>query len=114
MEENNNAAQTPVPPAPPKKSPSTVGDFINFKINILPMIIKFFYILGCIVCIGSGFIISASIGDGNGNTEFEDCILPLSLIFLGPIVLHILLELTMLPFIMVDLLREIRNRLPKE
>ena len=113
MEENNNAVQTPVPPAPQKKSPPTVGDFINFKINILPMIIKFFYILGCIVCIGFGFKMSADVGNTPG-AEVTEFILPLCIILLGPIVLHMLLELAMLPFIMVDLLREIRDRLPKE
>ena len=109
MEENNNAVQTPVPPVPQKKSPPTIGDFINFKINILPMIIKFFYILGSIVCIGFGFKMCADVINKRGAE-----VLPLGIILLGPIVLHMLLELTMLPFIMVDLLREIRDRLPKE
>ena len=111
MEENNNAAQTPVPPAPQMESPSIVGDFLSFKINILPMIIKLFYILGCLACIIIGLLMLNEVkpsADGAGYT------LPVCVIFLGPIVLHILLELTMLPFIMVDLLREIRDRLPKE
>ena len=113
MEENNNAVQTPVPPAPQKESPPTIGDLINFKINIFPMIIKFFYILGSIVCIGFGFKMCADVIN-KPYAEETEFILSLCLIFLGPIVLHMLLELTMLPFIIVDLLREIRDRLPKE
>jgi hypothetical protein len=110
MEENNNAAQTPVPPAPQKESPSIVGDFINFKINIFPMIIKFFYVLGSIACI----VLGLKMWPESSYAEETEFILPFCLIFLGPIVLHMLLELTMLPFIIVDLLREIRDRLPKE
>ena len=110
MEENNNSVQTPVPPAPQKESSSIVGDFISFKINILPMIIKLFYILGCIACI----VLGLKMWPDSPYAEMPEFILPLCLIFLGPIVLHMLLELTMLPFIMVDLLREIRDRLPKE
>ena len=112
-ENNNNSVQTPIPPAPQKESSSIVGDFISFKINILPMIIKFFYILGSIVCIGFGFKMCADVINKRG-AEVTELILPLGIILLGPIVLHMLLELTMLPFIMVDLLREIRDRLPKE
>ena len=110
MEKNNNAFQTPVPPAPQKESSSIVGDFLSFKINILPMIIKFFYILGSIVCI----VLGLKMWPDSPYAENTEFILPFCLIFLGPIVLHMLLELTMLPFIIVDLLREIRDRLPKE
>ena len=111
MEENNNAVQTPVPPAPQNESPSIVGDFINFKINIFPMIIKFFYVLGSIACITIGLLMFSDIKPSADGTDY---ILPFCVILLGPIVLHMLLELTMLPFIMVDLLREIRDRLPQE
>ena len=110
MEENNNAVQTPVPPAPQNESPSIVGDFLSFKINIFPMIIKIFYVLGSIACI----VLGITMWPGSPYAELPELILPLGIILLGPIVLHMLLEMTMLPFIIVDLLREIRDRLPKE
>ena len=74
-----------------------VKDFISFKIMIVPKILAFLYLLITIIVIIASF--SANIFFG------------ILMIFLAPFLVHIVFEFAMLLFAILDILREIRNKL---
>lgn len=78
---------------------SWIRDFIGFKVMILPKIVIALYVLLTIVSIISGIVM---IFTGN--------ILGILVVLLAPFVNHIFFELLMLPYAMLDTLREIRDR----
>lgn len=78
---------------------SWIRDFIGFKVMILPKIVIALYVLLTIVSIISGIVM---IFTGN--------ILGILVVLLAPFVNHIFFEFLMLPYAMLDTLREIRDR----
>lgn len=78
-----------------------VNDFLSFKINIFPIIGQVLYVISIVLSLirGIQFI------------SYNHPWLGLLVIVAGPILSHIVLEVCLLFFAMVDLLREIRNAL---
>ena len=74
-----------------------VKDFISFKIMIVPKILAFLYLLTTIVVIIASFSANIFLG--------------ILMIFLAPFLVHIVFEFAMLLFAILDILREIRNKL---
>lgn len=84
---------------------TTLKDFLEFKIMIIPMIVKYVYLLLIVLCFFSTFAACARLWHGFGLVLF-----PLALI-LTVFVLHIVCEFFMLGFSILDTLRQIRNEL---
>ena len=78
-----------------------LNDFLAFKINVFPIIARFLYGLSIVWCIIWGIILIA-----NGTP-----VIGILTILLGPIFFHLMFELALLFFSMLDLLRDIRNEL---
>ena len=78
-----------------------INDFLSFKINIFPMIIRFLYGLSILFCLIFGIILISHKLVLQGIIQ----------IILGPIFFHLIFEFIMLFFSMLDVLREIRNTL---
>lgn len=97
--------EQPSPLVHSQKSHWTVGlaDFLTFKTMLLPLMISIFYVLGCLFCVFFGFYLLC-----NGIL-----IRGLLMLCLGPLFLHLTLELIMLPFAILDTLRQTRDELRK-
>lgn len=80
-----------------KFNPQWIKDFITFKIMIVPKILTFLYLLATIIVIIYGFSANVFIG--------------ILLIFLAPFLVHMAFEFAMLFFAILDILREIRDKL---
>lgn len=74
-------------------------DFITFKSMVLPKLIVIIYLLATLacVCIGLHCIANENVTGG------------LLAIILGPLVVHLFLEMVMLPFAILDTLLQVRN-----
>lgn len=86
-------------------------DFCGFKIMILPVIVSALWILvllgsliGCIVMMFKYF----------GNGEILSGIGCIILLFLIPFITHIFFEFFMLPFAILNMLKEIRDKISDE
>ena len=101
--EKNENQQKPVIQAMPIGFNSTRGfhewfsDFVTFKIMITPIIITLLYLMATILAIVGSFAINIFLG--------------ILMIFLAPFLVHIFFEFAMLLFSILDILREIRNKL---
>ena len=84
-------------------NPQWFKDFFAFKLNIFPVIVRFIYILSVILCIYGGIITCAR----------GQAVLGIGMILLYPILIHLVLEFILLLFTMVDILREIRDKIGK-
>ena len=80
----------------------------DFKVNVFPFIVKIIYALGAIGCFIGGII---TMLNGIEGKQGGMVLLGIIIALLGPIVLHIGFELLLLFFSMLDLLREIRNKM---
>ena len=87
----------------PSYSVRGLADFITFKSMILPKLIVVIFIALSIWCICMG--VSIMYDDYRSNWE------GLMFIVLGPLGVHVLLELLMLPFAIINTLRQVRNEL---
>ena len=85
---------------------SAWSDFCNFRIMLFPQIIKILWFLGMIVStLGGLFLIIGGISRGAWGSAG----LGLLVLLFSPIVTHLLLEFTMVPFSIMEILREIRD-----
>jgi hypothetical protein len=82
-----------------------VKDFFDFKIMIIPIIIKWIYLLVLVLLIPATFYTSFQI-----SKYFGIFLWPLFFLT-GVIAWHMFFELVMLGFAMIDVQREIRNEL---
>lgn len=74
-----------------------IRDFVTFKIMIVPKIQIFLYLLTTLIVIIGSFAANIFLG--------------ILMIFLAPFLVHIVFEFAMLLFAILDILREIRNKL---
>lgn len=88
------------------ESRSSWHDFCSFKIMLFPQIIKFFWFLGLIASTLGG-IVQIVLGIANGS--WQSAGLGLLVLIFSPIVTHLLLEFILLPFSILEILREIRD-----
>lgn len=86
---------------------STWKDFCNFKIMLFPQIIKFLWLLGVIA---SSLIGMVQIVHGIANGAWQFCGIGLLVLIFSPIVTHLLLEFILLPFSILEILRDIRDK----
>ena len=89
-------------------SRTMLKDFLDFKIMIIPIVVKYIYLLAVVLCSISSFAFCARLWNGFGLL-----LLPLVLL-LNIIILHIICEFLMLGFAVLDTLRQIRNELMKQ
>lgn len=82
-----------------------VRDFLNFKIMIIPVIVKYLYILAVFLLICSAFYSCVKLWYGFGLVLFPFA--AVLIVFL----LHIVFEFFMLGFAILDTQRQIRNEL---
>ena len=81
--------------------PQWFRDFFAFKLNVFPAIVRFIYILCVlffIIC-GIQYMTAGRVWGG------------IFVIIFGPLVSHIVIEFFLLLFVIVDLLREIRDKI---
>ncbi len=76
-------------------------DFVTFKTMIFSALVIAFYIVSTVICMGYGIF---QIFSKYGSTFWGIC-----LFFIGPFVLHLFFEFLMIPFALLDTLREVRN-----
>ena len=84
---------------------TTLKDFLDFKIMIIPLIVKYLYILVVVLSSFSSLVFCARLWHGFGLVLF-----PLAVV-LNVFLLHIFFELLMLGFSVLDTMRQIRNEL---
>ena len=107
-------SSTDTPPGQKKKfdvnsffSLTMLKDFLDFKIMVIPIIIKYLYILALILCFFPSIAYCARVWHGFGLVLFPFAFLVYA------ILLHIILELIMLGFSILDTMRQIRNEITK-
>lgn len=83
-------------------------DFLDFKIMIIPLIVKYLYILVVVLSFFSSLVFCARLWHGFGLVLF-----PLAVV-LNVFLLHIFFELLMLGFSVLDTMRQIRNEIMEQ
>ncbi|MBR7105199.1 MAG: hypothetical protein IKC65_09650 [Lentisphaeria bacterium] len=79
------------------------NDFLSFKRNVFPVIVRFIYFVSILGCFIKGLSLIFS--------ERGSVAAGILVIILGPIVFHLILEFLLLLFSILDVLIEIRNTL---
>ncbi len=82
-------------------------DFCSFKIMLFPLIVKALWILGLVISTVGGLVqIIAGIVNGSWGVVG----IGLLVLILSPLVTHLILEFILLPFSILEILREIRDQ----
>lgn len=87
---------------------ATLKDFLDFKIMIIPLIVKYLYVLVVVLSFFSSLVFCARLWHGFGLVLF-----PLAVV-LNVFLLHIFFELLMLGFSVLDTMRQIRNEIMEQ
>ena len=87
---------------------ATLKDFLDFKIMIIPLIVKYLYVLVVVLSFFSSLVFCARLWHGFGLVLF-----PLAVV-LNVFLLHIFFEMLMLGFSVLDTMRQIRNELMEQ
>lgn len=85
------------------------NDFCKFKIMVLPILVSVIYIFACIMSIG---LLICMMGLSFAHNAPGQGILCLVGIIVAPFMVHIAFELLMLPFAILDTLKQIRDKMP--